>query len=148
MVSIENDKLLNKYKLSKKFGYGGVSEEFVQEKCNLLKRLEDPEYFVTLWEAVGCQCGGYNGELDELLLDVVKSQLAENTENNGIFLYGKDASEEIKSKIELINYILCSADLLDYGTSPRFPFISPFGRGVFDLYFKQVRPDWLDEDDI
>lgn len=139
-------KILEKYKLDPKFGYGGVSELFLIQKINMIKALEDPEYWVSLWELVGCKCGGYNGYLDKLLLDVV-ADIKKEKESKGIFLYGKE-DEEKKAKIEIINYMLCSEDMADYGSSPRFPWLTEYGKVVLDLYDKQKIPKWLDKDDI
>ena len=135
--------IINKYGLNPNFGYGGVSKSYQIDKADMLYNLEDSEYYVSLWEAIGCRCGGYNGHIDNLLLGLVKNYLDENRENNGIF-YDKTRQNEI----EMLNYIMCSSGILDYGTSPRFPFLSPYGKVILDLYFKQDRPDWLDDGEL
>lgn len=135
--------IIDKYDIPRNFGYGGVSSLFILNKANTLKQLEDPEYWCSLWSTIGCNCGGYCGDLDELLLGLVKNYMDENRENNGIFF---DKTQ--KQEIELLNYIMCSADILEYGSSPRFPWLTKYGEVVLDLYFKQKRPEWLDEEDV
>jgi hypothetical protein len=138
--------ILDKYELDKKFGYGSVSDLFLENKRDMLSNLDDVSYWVSLWQVVGTSCGGYNGSIDKILLDVVKDQLSE--EPKGILLYGKDVDENTLSLIEIVNYMLCSEDICEYGGSPRFPWLTEYGRVVLDLYFKQDRPDWLERSDI
>lgn len=126
--------LLEKYGLRERFN--------LEAKEDLLGILEDPTYWVSLWNVIGCSCGGYNGDLDELLLGLVNNYI-EKGDNNGIFF-----DKTRQNEIELLNYIMCSSDILDYGTSPRFPWLTPYGEVVFKLYFEQERPDWLDKEDL
>ena len=138
----EAELLLNKHSINLNFGYGSVSESFLIEKAENISRLEDVDWWESLWQAIGCSCGGYSGELDQLLLGLVLNYMNEDSENNGIF-YDKSRQNEI----EILNYIMCSADILEYGSSPRFPWLTRYGEVVLDLYFNQTKPDWVLEQD-
>lgn len=122
--------ILKTFEIDAKFGYGGVSKEYVIRKAEILELLSDPDYDLSegdIWLAIECNCGGYNGYWDDILLKVIKDLRSENPEN--IFLEGK----KYQNEVEIINYILCSADICEYGTSPRFCWLTDYGKVVFNL---------------
>lgn len=127
---------MSKYPLFEKYNLTetAFSEEVIQNKHIILERLDNPNRYVDAWDIINCPCGGYNEELDELLEEAFKDLLSEKP--LCVFLHGED-DEEYRLKRELINYILCSADIMDYGTSPRFGWLTPWGKVVLGLYFKQ-----------
>lgn len=124
-------KLIQSHNIHPNFGYGGVSDEFLITKANILKDLADPEYFAPIWQVIECNCGGYNGELDDLLFAVLYDL---KHEKEGIFQNDK----KHQNYVELVNYILCSADICEYGTSPRFCWLTQYGEKVLELYEKQA----------
>ncbi|MCH2074226.1 MAG: hypothetical protein MK130_05115 [Puniceicoccaceae bacterium] len=61
----------------------------------------------SFWDDIlGVGCGGYNSEVDDSVISVVERMLRKE-------FFAENVHEE------LISYILCSADLAEYGTSPR-----------------------------
>lgn len=82
---------------------------------------EDEDTF--LWDALKVPLGGYNSEVNNDILKVMcLIQLGK---------FNTDISQETgmtKAHVELIQYILCSADLADYGTSPRGCWLTKEGK--------------------
>ena len=61
-------------------------------------------------------CGGYNSEVDEDVINVAKLIRDKRP------IFYTDIAKELNLKpthVELIQYILCSLDFAEYGTSPR-----------------------------
>lgn len=75
-----------------------------------------PEEAFDMWEALGISCGGYNSAIDALVIRVMQDIL----DNRPVYV--TDIATRLgvtPEMVELIQYILCSADLCEYGTSPR-----------------------------
>jgi len=122
--------------LDPKFGYGGVSSHFLRSKKLIIEDLEDPDFYCDLWEIVEVGCGGYDNVWDSKLRLVVEDLLS--SDPKGIFL-SKTNLNILESDIEILNYILCSADICNYGTSPRFPWLTSYGKYVLNLYKNQIK---------
>lgn len=72
-------------------------------------------------------CGGYNGSIDDLMLNVLELSDSQKYENSWYAHIAKKAGVP-EDYVELINYVLCSADLMEYGTSPRGAWLTEEGR--------------------
>jgi hypothetical protein len=78
------------------------------------------------WTAMRIHCGGYGSEVDLDVIRVLRA-IAVGSRNcieglEGPKGYVTDIAEQTgmsASHVELIQYMLCSADWCDYGTSPR-----------------------------
>lgn len=86
-----------------------------------------------LWEELGISCGGYNDEIDFDIINHLKSSM----ENKIVF------AED--NYFELIKYILCSNDLMEYGTSPRGAWITEKGREFYKKYSWILEPPQEDK---
>lgn len=67
-------------------------------------------------DCLGLSCGGYNSEVTNDILAVMRVIIDDRP------AYVTDIAEKtglLPKHVELIQYILCSADLCEYGTSPR-----------------------------
>lgn len=78
------------------------------------------------WEALGQRFGGYSSEVDDdsiRVLRAIKDGLARSRANEpGLGFYSTDIAEATglsASHVELFQYMFCSADWCEYGTSPR-----------------------------
>ena len=67
-----------------------------------------------IWELI--KCGGYNSEVDDDIINVMRVIRDDRP------AFYTDIAEKLQMKpphVELIQYILCSMDFAEYGTSPR-----------------------------
>lgn len=72
------------------------------------------------WEAIEIHCGGYNSEVDADAIAVLKA-----IRNGGYVSHIAKETGLSEAHVELWQYIFCSADWCDYGTSPRGCFPMP-----------------------
>lgn len=84
------------------------------------------------WEKLG-RCGGYNSAVDQQALDVLRCIRRPNT------MFCNDIAERLgmtPEHVELFQYLFCSADWCEYGSSPRgcFP--------MDDAAFEKLIGDW------
>lgn len=82
-----------------------------------------------MWEALGVPNGGYSSAVD---LDVIKVMICIRDK-----MYGPDIAAKLgmsNSHVELIQYMLCSVDWCEYGSSPRGCF--PNGQENFERLLK------------
>lgn len=70
-------------------------------------------------------CGGYDGETDKDLLDILKTQ-----KETGWYERTAEKLDLDPKYVVTMIYILCSGDLLDYGTSPRGAFTTSLGNWI------------------
>lgn len=75
-----------------------------------------------MWDELNLKCGGYNSEIDADIIQNLKDSL----DNKPAFAHEKYT--------ELIKYILCSNDLMEYGTSPRFAWTTEKGKEFYKKY--------------
>lgn len=78
---------------------------------------EGNEYY-NPWNAMGVHCGGYGGDVDWDIIRVLRIIGGPRESSR----YNLDIAKETglaPNHVELIQYLLCSADWCDYGTSPR-----------------------------
>lgn len=107
-------------------------------------KIESIDY-PSMWELLGVSYGGYNSEIDRLVIDIMKSLMRPDC------LYMTDIAKILNCDelfVETIQYILCSTGLWTYGTSPRgcFPENDEKCRELIDkceIYFKEK---WLIEE--
>jgi hypothetical protein len=69
-----------------------------------------------IWDQLGLDCCGHNSAVDDQIVAVL--ELVSGPD----FIFNDDIAEKTgmtKEHVELIQYLLCSADLAEYGTSPR-----------------------------
>jgi len=108
------------------FGYGGVSDQFIIDKALLCKGLQNSDPDMDLWAVLGIECGGYDDQIDQDILKVLNILNTKQT-------YVTDLAKQMEvsaTYIELIQYIICSAELAEYGSSPRGCWITEFGSFV------------------
>ena len=85
---------------------------------------ENGEYWDP-WDALGVRCGGYSSAIDDDALAVLKAirDGAASRHSGGEFTnYTTDIAAKTgmsATHVELWQYLFCSADWCDYGTSPR-----------------------------
>lgn len=80
-----------------------------------------------LWDALGV-LGGYNSSVDNDIRAVLKSMRPGYIYNDDIAI----ATGLSRTHVELIQYLLCNAELADYGTSPRGCWLTPEGEKLAD----------------
>ena len=103
----------------------------------------DDEFYESVrkdaWVAAGVGCGGYNSDVDDLLIRIVELIVVE-----GPIFCDAIAREvgESPQFVELVQYVLCSAEWCEYGTSPRGCFAMPGLDGARLL--KSMR-EWREE---
>ena len=85
-----------------------------------------------MWESFKIRCGGYNSATDWNMINVMECVLDGNF-NSDIALKLSIDTEHV----ELIQYILCSCDLCEYGTSPRGCF--PKNRESFKSFIDKCK---------
>ena len=66
-----------------------------------------------MWGALGIRCGGYWAEVDS---DIIRVMICIKNDMSNIDI--AKACRMSESHVALIQYILCSADWCEYGTSP------------------------------
>lgn len=77
------------------------------------------------WEVIAIPAGGYNSSVDLdaiYVLRAIRDGVASGKSGDDYKNYVTDISKRIgmsESHVELWQYIFCSADWCDYGTSPR-----------------------------
>jgi hypothetical protein len=78
------------------------------------------------WDALGIHCGGYSSSVDDQLLAVMRAvrdgARRSRAREDGPTNFVRDVARVTglgEDHVELVQYILCSADLCDYGVSPR-----------------------------
>lgn len=86
------------------------------------------------------KCGGYNSEVDSDIVSVM--ELIKNK------MFVTDIAERLKmskSHVEIIQYILCSMDYAEYGTSPRGCWLTKKGEDALKLFKKRF--ELMDEEE-
>jgi hypothetical protein len=80
-----------------------------------------------MWNELGVPCGGYSSRIDFLVIEIMKNL------QFPILPYVTDIAKKLEVSedfVELVQYILCSKDLFEYGVSPR---------GCFPKSYDQVK---------
>jgi len=121
----QDEKFLKDRGINPTFGYFEVGEKFLRTKVEAIETLEAKEEGA-LWKVLNIQCGGYNGAIDE---DILKVLSILNTEQTFVDDIAKQMSKD-ESYIELIQYLICSAELAEYGGSPRGCWLTDYGKFV------------------
>lgn len=91
------------------------------------------------WERLGIGCATYNSTVDEQALAVLKG-IRDGLFNTDIAKHTGMSREHV----ELFQYIFCSADWCEYGTSPRgcFPMdYDEFGK-IVENFEKHIEVEW------
>lgn len=78
--------------------------------------LEQNEDFY-MWDKLGLKCASYSSLIDWHVIQVMKLLAVRDPFPSSQTI--AEALDLPEAYIELIHYILCSADLCEYGTSPR-----------------------------
>ena len=127
---------------------GEIQESYLQKsKREMRAKLEayiasDPEdlELPSFWDILGIPNGTYSSAVDEHIIYVIERMIP-----NPHAAYSSDIAKERgwpEEYVELIKYILCSANLAEYGTSPRGAWID---HGLADLMpgvIARWRADW------
>jgi hypothetical protein len=119
-------------------GQPGAWEADVSEPTD--QEQEEPDF----WELVGLHCVGYNSQIDEDALAVLKGI--------AVGKYCTDIANELglpAQYVELLQSIFCSADWCEYGTSPRGCWINPKldAGAVVDWFEGYVQRQWRRDGD-
>lgn len=80
-------------------------------------------------DILGVTCGGYNQEVDEAVISALEALQC------GVF-FADNVQDEI------IAYLLCSANLAEYGSSPRAAFLCNDLSDVLHRVIERFRQDW------
>lgn len=111
------------------FGYAGVGDSFLIGKATICKALDEKKDDVGLWDVLGISCGDYNTAIDEHILSVME-------EINKGPCFVTDLSETLgldRHYVELIQYLICSAEMGEYGTSPRGCWLTDYGKFILKV---------------
>ena len=108
-----------------KFGFGSVSGDFLIKKANIIWNLNNKSADIS--DVVELSCGGYNGAVDDDIWAVLKYI---ESDNDSFVTNMAKALKLDKNYVELIQYILCGADLCEYGSSPRGCWLTEYGKFV------------------
>jgi len=98
--------------------------------------LEQPSF----WDILGIPKGTYNSAVDEHIIYVIDRMIPKP--------YAAFSSDIAKEKgwpeeyVELIKYILCSAELAEYGTSPRGAWINHDLADLMPKVIERWRANW------
>jgi Mn-dependent DtxR family transcriptional regulator len=95
------------------------------------KNTEDVRVCEEVWELI--TCGGYNSSVDDIIVKVMECIKTDRP------IYVTDIADKLKLQddfVELIQYIICSLDYAEYGTSPRGCWLTNKGEKMLDI-FKQ-----------
>ena len=85
-----------------------------------------------IWEKL-IQYGGYNSEVDRDIISVMEC-VGKKMFYTDIAQYLQMAS----SQVELIQYILCSMDYAEYGTSPRGCWLTEEGEKMLKIFQERI----------
>ena len=132
-MKVENFK--TNLKLAKKFfekrnvDYKYISDHELVRLYTACMHLDSAEDIDIMWHIFGLNCGGYNGEIDYDIFNVL-CFLFEHRDNVEVSKYVDNIAKNTgldPKYVELIQYIICSSELADYGTSPRGCFLTDLG---------------------
>jgi len=92
------------------------------------------------WDILGIHCGGYGSDVDDDIIKVMEAMHAQVGNTSSI------ASHTGLSEphVELIQYILCSAGMCDYGTSPRGCWLIHTVKDLVPEIVARWRKEWDD----
>jgi len=82
-----------------------------------------------IWDLI--TCGGYSSEVDDdiiLVMETIKQQRA---------IYVTDIADKLniqRNYVALIQYIICSLDYAEYGTSPRGCWLTEEGEKILEVF--------------
>lgn len=132
-MKVENFK--TNLKLAKNFfEKRGVSTDYISDHelvrlYTACMHLETAENIEIMWDILGIECGGYNSDTDNDVFHVLVF-LYMYRNNSGVSKFVDNIAKYTgmsESHVELIQYIICSRELADYGTSPRGCWLTDLG---------------------
>lgn len=96
------------------------------------------------WESLGISCGSYSSNQDEHGIAVLELIVTERG------IYNTDIARRLAlspAHVELWQYIFCSADLCEYGTSPRgcFPVSDDAAKAFLENWKQYHKLAWMGE---
>ena len=100
-----------------------------------MDKVEEPDEMPCkeIWDLI--KCGGYNTEVDIDIIAVMECIKV----NRPIFY--TDISIKLgfkKEYVELIQYIICSLDYAEYGTSPRGCWLTDEGEKILEVFKRRT----------
>jgi Mn-dependent DtxR family transcriptional regulator len=88
-----------------------------------------------IWKLI--ECGGYNSQIDEDIIRVMETIATE-------YSYVTDIADKLHlqdSYVELIQYIICSLDYAEYGTSPRGCWLTDKGTEMLKMFQERLKAE-------
>lgn len=91
-----------------------------------------------IWDKI--HCGGYNGEVDEDIIKVMSAINELNPQPPSTTMISAYLSIN-RNYIELIQYIICTMDYAEYGTSPRCCWLTDKGKEMLKLFKERLEEE-------